>query len=70
MRIIIDRFEEMYAVCQFEDGTMLNMPFVLIPADAKEGDVIFIDKDAITVDHKATAALKEEIKKLMDKLFE
>lgn len=70
MRIIIDRFEEKYAVCQFEDGTMLNLPLVLIPDEAKEGDIIFIDKSAIQIDKEATDALKSEIKKLMDKLFE
>jgi len=70
MRIIIDRFEDKYAVCQFEDGIMMNVPSRLLPKDAKESDVIFIDTDSITIDKEATEALKGEIKKLMDKLFE
>lgn len=69
MRIIIDRFEQRYAVCQFEDGLMLNVPLELIPKDAKESDVIFIDETAIRVDKEATEVLKGEIKKLMNKLF-
>lgn len=70
MRIIIDRFEGRYAVCQFEDGTMFNVPLPFIPKEAKESDVIHIDTDAITIDKEATLALKQEIKKLMDNLFE
>lgn len=70
MRIIIDRFEGKYAVCQFEDGIMMNVPLPLLPKGAKEGDVVCIDNDSIMVDEESTQALKSEIKKLMDKLFE
>ena len=37
MRVIIDRFEEDFAVAELPDGTMLNVPRVLFDG-AREGD--------------------------------
>ena len=34
MRVIIDRFEGDYAVVELEDGSMVNMPKSLVPANA------------------------------------
>ena len=64
MKVIIDRFEEDYAVIEISAGNFVNIPRVLIP-EAKEGDVIKIE-----IDKEATDKRKEEIKKLMDNLFD
>jgi len=63
---IIDRFEGEWAVIEFGRKTF-NLPKFLLPADAKEGDVIDIE---VTIDEKTTASRKESINKLADSLFE
>ena len=40
--VTIDRFEGEFAVVELEDGTLSNMPRVLLPEAAKEGDIISI----------------------------
>ncbi len=45
--MIIDRFENEYAVIELDNGTIVDMPKVLLPVDAKEGSVIHITVDAI-----------------------
>lgn len=64
MLVTIDRFEGNFAVVETEDGQMVNMPSVLVP-NAKEGDCIKIE-----IDREKTLSQKEEIKNLMDSLFE
>ncbi len=64
--LIIDRFEGDWAVIEFEETTF-NLPRVLLPSEAREGDVIRI---SVTLDKKATAERRERIEKLMDELFE
>ncbi len=63
MKVIIDRFEEDYAVVELPDKSLINMPKVLV-LDAKEGDVI-----DISIDRKQTKERKDEIAKLADSLF-
>lgn len=63
---VIDRFEGDWAVIEFGRKTF-NLPKIILPKGAKEGDVIDIE---ITIDRKATASQKESIDKLVDSLFE
>ena len=39
-KLIIDRFEGDFAVCETEDLEFVNFPKAVLPLDAKEGDVI------------------------------
>ena len=64
--LIIDRFEEDWAVIEFGQKTF-NIPKFLIPPEAREGDAINIQ---ITVDKGATGARTGAIKRLADELFE
>ncbi|MBR5137083.1 MAG: DUF3006 domain-containing protein [Clostridia bacterium] len=64
MQVIIDRFEEGFAVVEIESGKMVNMPRELLPAEAKEGDVI-----NIFVDQEETTRRKKNINNLMNSLF-
>ena len=64
MQVIIDRFEEGFAVVEIEPGKMVNMPRELLPAEAKEGDVI-----NIFVDQEETTRRKKNINNLMNSLF-
>ncbi|EJO5348141.1 DUF3006 domain-containing protein [Clostridium botulinum] len=69
MKGIIDRFEEGFAVVELEDKTMTNIDKNIIPKKAKEGDVINIEGDIITLNEKETKRLKEEICKLTEDLW-
>lgn len=42
MRLIIDRFEEEFAVVELENKEMVNLPRSIFPIEAKEGDIIKI----------------------------
>lgn len=64
MKVIIDRFEEEYAICELNVGQFVNIPKVLFP-NAKEGDVIKIE-----IDIKATEERKKYIEQLVNNVFE
>lgn len=65
MKIIIDRFEEEFAVVELENKIMLNIPKEIIPSNAKEGDVISIE-----IDVEESNKRKENIHKLMTELWQ
>lgn len=44
MRIILDRFEGDYAVVELAANRFCNLPRALVPAEAKEGDILEITK--------------------------
>jgi hypothetical protein len=64
MKLTIDRFEAEYAVLELPDGSMVNLPRKVLPADAGEGDII-----NITVDRDETQMRKKEIQKLAEDLW-
>lgn len=45
MKVIIDRFEGNFAVVELENKTFSNVPILLVPQEAKEGDVLSIHVD-------------------------
>lgn len=70
MEAVIDRFEEGFAVCEKEDGTMININRILIPKEAKEGDVLIIDEDNIQIGINETLKRKKGIELLTKDLWE
>lgn len=70
MRLIIDRFEGSYAVCEDENKNMLSIPRSKLPIGINEGSVLIASESGITVDYEETAQRAERIKKKMDGLFE
>ncbi|MGN0521886.1 MAG: DUF3006 domain-containing protein [Eubacterium sp.] len=64
MKLIIDRFEGNYAVCEISAGKTVQIPTQALPKEASEGDVI-----SITVDKSETDKRKEKINGLMNSLF-
>lgn len=64
MKVIIDRFEGDYAVCEVDLDTFVNIPKILIP-DSIEGDVVNIN-----VDKNETENRKKNIEDLMNNLFD
>ena len=69
MKVIIDRFEGDYVVCENEDRKMIDIKKVEEPVDAKEGDVLEIDNDQITIDVAATNKRKHDIENLAKNLW-
>ena len=61
MRVIIDRFEGNYAVCEKNDGSIFEIEVNKIPKNAKEGDVLNIEKDKIIINSVETEERKKEI---------
>lgn len=65
MKVIIDRFEEDYAIVELENKKMISMPKELIPKGAKEGMVI-----NISIDLDETKKREVILKKLADSLWD
>ncbi len=64
MKWIIDRIENDIAVCELENGEMLDVKISALPKGIKEGDVI-----KLSVDETEANERKERIDKLMNSLF-
>lgn len=64
MKLVIDRFEENFAVVKCEDGNTYNLPRVLFHC-CSEGDVL-----NLTFDEAETKKRKEDMKNLMNGLIQ
>lgn len=69
MKVIIDRFEGNYAVCEKEDRKMVDIERSKIPFEAKEGDILNFDSNNITIDIEATQKRRKEIEELTEDLW-
>ncbi|MEG1989693.1 MAG: DUF3006 domain-containing protein [Clostridia bacterium] len=50
MKGVIDRFEEKYAVCELDNGVMINIGKDKLPINAKESDVVIMENNNILID--------------------
>ena len=66
MKVTIDRFEGEFAVCEKENRQMIDIEKSKLPAIAKEGDILNIENDIITIDVEATKERTKEIEKLTE----
>lgn len=69
MKVVIDRFEGNYAVCEKEDGKMTQIEITKLPLKVKAGDVLSINDDFIFVDIEETVRRKKKIEKLTEDLW-
>ncbi|HHY41550.1 MAG TPA: DUF3006 domain-containing protein [Thermoanaerobacterales bacterium] len=65
MNLIIDRFEDEYAVVELPDKTFANIPKKVLPQEATEGDII-----TIAVNKIETSKRKEKVRKMVEDLWE
>lgn len=70
MEVIVDRFEGDFAVCEKKNREMINIPKAKLPPNTKEGDVLTISGDTITVNPEKRKAREERIQNLMNELWE
>lgn len=54
VKATIIRFEGCYAICMKEDRSILDIKRFNIPMDAKEGDILNINDDDITIKEEET----------------
>jgi hypothetical protein len=69
MKVIIDRFEDNYAVCEKDDRTIINIERHRLPKAAAEGDVLIINPNNITIDAVETKIRKKQIEELTKDLW-
>jgi hypothetical protein len=69
MKLIIDRFEGNFALCEDEQGNMINIERHKVPMEAVEGDILVIKENNIVIDLQETENRKQQIKELMTELF-
>lgn len=65
MKVTIDRFEGDFAVVELDSRDTVDLPKILVPDGAEEGDIL-----EIRVDHDETAKRKKRIEKLTEGLWE
>ncbi len=65
--LTIDRFEGDFAVCQKEDGAMINIKKALLPADCIEGDALEAQEGVYV--KKDNPRRREHMKSKMQALF-
>ena len=70
MKVVIDRFEGDFAVCEKDDRSILDINRRDVPIDAKEGDVLNIDGDNINIDTDETSKRKEMVRLLTENIWE
>ena len=68
--LIIDRFEDKYAVIEEKLGSHVNILKTELPKNAKEGDCIILVNGIYKVDEQETEKLRKQAIKLQDNLWE
>ena len=70
MRVIIDRFEGKFAICEKEDRKMIRIEKAKMPSEVQEGDVLNItENNIIVMDKEETMRRKKEIEDLTNDLW-
>lgn len=70
MKVIIDRFEGEYAVCEKENLDMIDIEIERLPEGVKEGDILIIEDNNIRIDKDETENRRKRIEELMNDLLE
>lgn len=69
-KLIIDRFEGIYAICEEEDKSISKIPKYKLPLDCKEGDCLLLNSDGMyQLDTEDTSDRKKKILDKMNRLF-
>lgn len=65
-KLIIDRFEEKYAICELEDKSIVKVPKYKLPLHCKEGDCLVQDSEGMYRKDNQTTTIRE--KRILDKM--
>lgn len=70
-KLIIDRFEGNYAICEYEDKSMTQVPKYKLPLACKEGDCLILNEDNMyQKDEISTSSREKKILEKMNRLFQ
>lgn len=69
MKVVIDRIEEGFAVCETEKRVMINFAVEMLPEGIKEGTVLDIDGENIIIDEIETEVREKEAMDLLEDIF-
>ena len=70
MKLIIDRFEGTYAVCEQEDRSTVKVPKYKLPLDCREGDCLELDADGMYCKEiEITKNTERRLREKTDRLF-
>lgn len=70
IHLYIDRFEGDYAVCEQSGGELTDILCALLPAGAKEGDMLALHDDGrMELDAAETQRRRKAVQELQSKLF-
>ncbi len=69
-QLTIDRFEDDKAICEDETREMHTLDRCLLPNDASEGDIVFLENGKWLMDTEKTAASRKRIRNKMNRLWE
>lgn len=64
MKFTIDRFEEEFAIVELENGEIIEIPRIILPYEAKEGDIV-----STYIEKSETEERKKRIQGKFDRLF-
>ncbi len=70
MEVIVDRFEGDFAICEKPNREMMDIHKEKLPPNVKEGDVLMISGEQITIDPEKRKKREERIQDLMNDLWE
>lgn len=70
MKLIVDRFEGEYVVCEQEDRTMVSIHRTQLPRILNEGSCLLFDGEQYTVDEKEEEVRRKRIQGKMESLWE
>ena len=69
MRVIVDRIEGDFAVCEQDNRQMIDIPMKNIAFIPKEGDVLILDGNDMKFDFEETLRRKKEIEDMTKDLW-
>ena len=69
MRVIVDRIEGEFAVCEKGNRQMINIPLKDIPFIIKEGYVLIIDGNTYQFDFEETQRRRKEMENMTKGLW-
>lgn len=70
-KYIVDRIEGDYAVCECEDGTMVNILLKQLPSGVKESSIINLENNLYRIEsEKNIEAIRKKNIDLQNNLFE
>ncbi|MBO5104535.1 MAG: DUF3006 domain-containing protein [Ruminococcus sp.] len=66
--MIIDRFEQDFAVVETDEG-IIDVSRMYLPENVAEGDVILLTENGYIIDKQATEKRRAEIREMMKRLM-